>query len=211
MKLLVKLVLALITVAAAGLAHAQTANANFSGDVQESDFPCAIVLCFANPKGPTAESKCKPPVNWLIRNFIRKGKPWPKCNFKDKANTQVDYFAQAHVECPPGFTPEQGDADGMTVLTGVCLRPLRTCTGFQPSAEGGKCFAYNTYNEFGTGYTAYYEYTIPANGVTSYGMRVYSGAMDRIYHFNLGGGSTTNLGASILQKNNDAYRSSYGD
>lgn len=211
MKFFVKLVLACLAVGAGGSVHAQPSGpiANFTGDVQESDFPCAIVLCFSNPRGPTAESKCKPPVNWLISNFIRKGKPWPKCDFKDKDKTQVDYFAQSHVECPAGFTPEKSEPDGG--LTGVCLRPLRTCAGFQPSTEGGKCFAYSTYNEFGTGYTAYYEYTIPANGVTSYGMRVYSGVMDRTYHFNLGGGTATNLAASILQKNNDAYRSSYGD
>lgn len=192
-----------------GTASAQAPSPNFNGDVQEQDFPCAIVLCFANPKGPTAESKCQPPVNWLINNFIKKFKPWPTCLFNDKDNTQVAYYSQPHVQCPSGFTAEQATTDnGSVVLTGVCLRPVQTCAAYSPSVAGAACYTYVTTNDFGTPSTQYFEYTIPPNGVTSYAMRVYNGSMDNSYYFNLGGSSSGYQSASILYKNGNANNSS---
>ena len=184
---------------------------NFNGDIQESDFPCALILCFANPAGVTAEPKCGSPVNWLIDNFIKKFRPWPLCIFKDPFGTQVSYGNQAHVDCPAGFTPETMSNSMMGMIygsnyTGVCFRPVESCetTGrnaFTPTVSGSACHTYNIYNDYGSVVQSYhYEYVIPPNGVTSYSMRLTSSTYNNTFFFNLGGNGTGNLSQSIIYK-----------
>ncbi|KHS09433.1 hypothetical protein BMD20_29640 [Burkholderia multivorans] len=190
-----------------------TFNPGYTGDIQEPDFPCALVICFANPKGPTAESKCNPPVSWLIDNFIKKFRPWPQCIFKDADNTQVSYGSQPHVDCPAGFTAETVSTGILGMLggnnyTGVCLRPVPTCktTGpnaFTSTAAGSACYTYNVYNDYGSIVASYhYEYVIAARGVTNYSMRISNSKYDNTFYFNLGGDGTANLSQSIIYKTN---------
>ncbi|KVN48763.1 hypothetical protein WT12_08435 [Burkholderia territorii] len=229
MRRFVKLfVTAVLAVGVYGSASAQQSAlpgifiANFSGDIQEPDFPCALIICFANPAGATAEPKCGTPVNWLIDNFIKKFRPWPQCIFKDPFGTQVTYANQAHVACPAGFTAETTSSAviwGMNNFTGVCLRPVPTCetTGrnaFSPTVNGSACYTYNIYNDYGSIVQSYhYEYVIPPNGVTTYSMHISNSTYNNTFYFNLGGNGTGNLSQSIIYKK-DPYANngqSYGN
>jgi hypothetical protein len=199
-------------------------TANYNGDVQEKDFPCAIVLCLANPKGPMAESKCVPPVKWLISNFIEKLKPWPSCNFGDGGNTSASYQTLTHIDCPTGFTAEQATTDsGYSGLTGVCLRAVPTCatTGanaYTPSIAGAACYAVQVDNgndHYDQITTTYLEAYIPSAGITNYAMNLTSAnGYAQTFYFNLGGGAMANLAASIIYRvnnNNAAFNSSGGN
>lgn len=213
------LVKVLVTMSFVGLlwSGAASAQQTASGDVQEKDYPCAIVLCLANPNGPMSVSQCVPPVKWLIKNFIEKLKPWPACMGPD-GNTIANYRSEQHVDCPSGFTAEVASTEYGSVMTGVCLRAVPTCntTGknaYSPSIAGAACYTIQTdnYNDhFSQITTSYLEAFIPGSGVTDYAMTLASGNRQTFY-FNLGGASA-NLGASIIYRNNNAnsYSGAYG-
>ncbi|HGO6143281.1 TPA: hypothetical protein ACK3SM_004317 [Burkholderia cepacia] len=188
-----------------------------SNNLEEKDYPCALVLCFANPNGWESVGTCVPPVNWLIKNFIEEFKPWPQCIGGD-GQAINSYANNTHVSCPSGFTAEQvsvGD-HGTMAYTGVCLRQLGgqtnnnggfwpqppqqstvTCQGFTPTVQGGQCVGYTQNNDFYS-WTTYYEFVIP--GVTNYSMdlRNANGSISKSY-FNLGGnGTSPALQSSII-------------
>lgn len=203
-----------------GNAHAQTSalpTLPTNGPIQEQDFPCAIVLCVLAPSG----SACQPPINWLVKNFIERGKAWPTCDFSSSPGTSVSYATQSNVACPSGFTPEQASTDYGSVYTGVCLRPVTTCatTGthaYQPSVAGAACYTYARYSDNGYISIQYFEYVIPPTGVTSYSMTVQSAATavapayNNTFYFNLGGSNGADLAASIIYSNAN-NSSSYGN
>lgn len=43
-----------------------------------SDYGCEVLLCLANPQGPTAAPLCRPPIERLWRDLHR-GRPFPTC------------------------------------------------------------------------------------------------------------------------------------
>jgi len=47
---------------------------------------CEVLLCMANPQGPTAASACVPPITRLWHHLGR-GRSWPNC---DEAGKQID-------------------------------------------------------------------------------------------------------------------------
>lgn len=192
---------------------------NFNGDIQQSDFPCAIVLCVISP----STSKCQPPIKWLVTNFIEKGRSWPTCNFGDGGATTATYSSQPNLACPSNFTAEQASSEnGSMGLTGVCLRAVPTCavTGrnaYTPSVPGAACYTVtidnnNEHNDITT--TLSLEAVIPPAGITSYAMTINSGTYNNTFYFNLGGGAMSNLSASIIyrnQNNSNAYSNSGGN
>jgi hypothetical protein len=70
-----------------------------------SDWGCEVLLCLANPAGPTAVSECVPPIRRLWRHLAR-GKPFPTCTMASGPNGSS--FAQvghSHYDpCPAGTT-----------------------------------------------------------------------------------------------------------
>lgn len=224
MRFLVKLLVTMFVamplcsgIAAADDSTTGTSGPATTGDVQQKDYPCAIVLCLANPKGPMAEEKCKPPVRWLITNFVDKAKPWPACLNQD-GSAIAQYQSQQHIECPSGFTAEQASTEyGGMVFTGVCLRAVPTCAvrganAYSPSIAGAACYTVQVEGNYNDHYmqstTVSVEAVIPASGVTSYAMTLTGGNRESFF-FNLGGGSN-NLAASIIYRNNNANTSYSG-
>lgn len=70
-----------------------------------SDFGCKVLLCLADPRGPTTESECKPPIRKLFRDLAR-GKPFPKCDMASGPNG-TSYAKQGYSyydNCPAGLT-----------------------------------------------------------------------------------------------------------
>lgn len=74
-----------------------------------SDYGCRVLLCLANPKGPTAVSECEPPIRQLFRD-LAKGKPFPRCDFSGPggSSSKGTYAAQGYGwydDCPKGTSP----------------------------------------------------------------------------------------------------------
>ena len=162
---------------------------NYSNTIQESDYPCALVLCFANPAGPLAAPACRPPVNWLF-NLLRHFKPFPVCNMSNGG--QANYSYRPHVACPGEFTAESAtDSDtGNTYLTGRCLRQVSDCSVAAPAGIQTQCMvqpimADGYSSDYVVGYQTFQVYS-PPTGVTSYQMTLnLPGQQPQVFYFNL--------------------------
>jgi hypothetical protein len=68
-----------------------------------SDYGCRVLLCLANPAGPTAVSQCVPPITQLWRDLSRvPPRPFPTCD-----EARPAYAAQTYTyydPCPEGTT-----------------------------------------------------------------------------------------------------------
>ncbi|RZI40374.1 hypothetical protein EGT07_23820 [Herbaspirillum sp. HC18] len=80
------------------------------------DWGCEVLLCLANPAGPTAVAECKPPIQKLWK-ALAKGKPFPTCTFLNAAGSPTsdggNYAAHSwasEYNCAPGYVvyPEEG-------------------------------------------------------------------------------------------------------
>lgn len=79
------------------------------------DWPCTVVMCLANPQGPTATPACVPPIQKLWSE-LAKGHAFPSCNMNTgeiSGNSATNQMATAN-NCPPQY--EYWSQDGSTVL-----------------------------------------------------------------------------------------------
>ena len=69
------------------------------GQAHASDYGCKVLLCLANPNGPTAVSECVPPITQL-RKDLAKGKSFPTCDMAGSSYAQpgTSYYDP----CPSG-------------------------------------------------------------------------------------------------------------
>lgn len=90
-----------------------------------SDWGCEVLLCLANPNGPTAVGECKPPIRKLWKH-LAKGKPFPICTFINASGSASSsegnhaahsWSSQAH--CPPGYIVETGNGVYQCALSGA--------------------------------------------------------------------------------------------
>lgn len=67
---------------------------------QASDWGCQCLLCLSDPRGPTTESECQPPIKKLWRQ-LAKGKPFPTCEMSGDSHANI---GSSHYElCPEGY------------------------------------------------------------------------------------------------------------
>lgn len=59
----------------------------FQGQAHASDYGCKVLLCLANPAGPTAVSECVPPITQLWKD-LAKFKPFPTCDMSGSSYAQ---------------------------------------------------------------------------------------------------------------------------
>lgn len=107
----------LMLVAFSSLAFAQTAQAG--GD----PWPCEVLLCMANPNGPTAENACEPPIEKLWEH-LKDGHSFPKCDMgsDDKNSKNRADYQRAHVgNCPPQYIRYRLDSPDNGNLIPYCL------------------------------------------------------------------------------------------
>lgn len=78
-----------------------------SGSAHASDYGCKVLLCLANPGGPTQFAECVPPISQLwddLRNF----RPFPTCDLASVPNSQGGSYARQGTSyydiCPAGTT-----------------------------------------------------------------------------------------------------------
>jgi len=84
-------------------AHAQTPRSVIPTPTH--DWGCEVLLCLANPAGPTAVSACVPPIRRLWRHLAR-GRAFPTCAMATGPNgrsyARPDY--RHYDRCPDGTT-----------------------------------------------------------------------------------------------------------
>jgi hypothetical protein len=87
-----------------------------------ADWGCQVVLCLANPAGPTAAAACVPPITRLWRDLAR-GRGFPSCSMNtagSSGNSARHQYASGQ-NCPPAYR-YYGGRDGdelMCSMSGV--------------------------------------------------------------------------------------------
>lgn len=88
-----------------------TASLGFSQAAQASDWGCEVLLCLSDPRGPTTENECRPPIEKLWKE-LAKGNPFPSCELADDSKSGKGSFARQVYEhydpCPNGTIPVLG-------------------------------------------------------------------------------------------------------
>lgn len=90
------------------LSLAQSARAldtGWSGHVATHDWGCEVLLCLANPAGPTAVSACVPPIHRLWRE-LAKGHAFPSCTQATgpHGHSYAQLVNSYYDPCPAGST-----------------------------------------------------------------------------------------------------------
>ncbi|ECT3230441.1 hypothetical protein D1336_21400 [Salmonella enterica subsp. enterica serovar Heidelberg] len=83
----------------------------FSQTAKADDWGCQVLLCLSDPRGPTTESECKPPIHKLW-DHLRKGKPFPTCdmavNSRNGKRSYAKLVYDPYDPCPDGTKPAGG-------------------------------------------------------------------------------------------------------
>jgi hypothetical protein len=111
--------------------------------LQRSDWGCEVLLCLANPNGPTAVSECRPPIERLWRHLAR-GRSFPTCNLASGPNGR-SYASPGYSlydSCPQGTTEA---AQGQTVMLAAPMAASTTPTSYRSGVT-------TTYAQASTGY-----------------------------------------------------------
>ena len=95
-----------------------------AGLAQASDYGCRVLLCLANPAGPTAIAQCVPPITQLWRDLARL-RPFPTCD--EARPAQAVQNTTWYDPCPDGTTAldigalalQQGAPDATPPLVGI--------------------------------------------------------------------------------------------
>lgn len=95
-------------------------------EASASDYGCRVLLCLANPAGPTAVAQCVPPITQLWRDLARvPPRPFPTC---EEARPAIAIQNTTYYDpCPDGTTAleagalalQQGMADGTQPAVGI--------------------------------------------------------------------------------------------
>lgn len=82
-----------------------------SQSAQASDWGCQVLLCLSDPRGPTKESECRPPIHKLWR-ALAKGHSFPSCALAGNTESGTGSYAKQVWEyydpCPHGTHPAGG-------------------------------------------------------------------------------------------------------
>ncbi|WP_235817756.1 hypothetical protein [Brucella cytisi] len=88
-----------------------TASIGYSQASFASDWGCEVLLCLSDPRGPTTESECKPPIEKLWRE-LAKGHSFPSCAMAGDSGSGSGSFARQVYDyydpCPAGTAPALG-------------------------------------------------------------------------------------------------------
>jgi hypothetical protein len=69
------------------------------------DWGCKVLLCLSDPRGPTTESECRPPIEKLYRE-LAKGHAFPTCDMAGSPDTGGSYAQRVYDPydpCPAGL------------------------------------------------------------------------------------------------------------
>lgn len=111
--------------------------------LQRSDWGCEVLMCLANPNGPTAVSECRPPIERLWRHLAR-GHSFPSCNMASGPNgsSYARPTYSLYDACPQGTT-EAGQ--GQAVMLASAMSATATPTSYRSGVTA-------TYSQASTGF-----------------------------------------------------------
>lgn len=73
-----------------------------------SDWGCEVLLCLSDPRGPTTENACVPPISKLWKH-LAKGRAFPTCDLAGDSSSGTGSFARQVYDyydpCPDGTKP----------------------------------------------------------------------------------------------------------
>jgi hypothetical protein len=74
--------------------------------VYASEYGCKVLLCLANPGGPTQYAECVPPICQLWHDLSH-GRSFPSCDLSDgnSPGTYAKQVAHPYDPCPAGMSP----------------------------------------------------------------------------------------------------------
>lgn len=88
-----------------------TAALGFSQTASASDWGCQVLLCLSDPRGPTTEGECVPPIHKLW-DHLKKGRVFPTCDLAGNSSSGTGSFARQTFDyydpCPDGTVPAIG-------------------------------------------------------------------------------------------------------
>lgn len=75
------------------------------------DWGCQVLLCLSDPRGPTTESECRPPIEKLWRH-LKRGRSFPSCSLASSDDRGNGSFARRVYDpydpCLAGLVPAGG-------------------------------------------------------------------------------------------------------
>lgn len=92
-------------------ASIMTVATGFSQAAHADDWGCQVLLCLSDPRGPTTEAECRPPIQKLWRH-LAKGRSFPSCSLAGSPDDGTGSFARLihdpYDPCPEGLVPAGG-------------------------------------------------------------------------------------------------------
>ncbi|WP_052135604.1 hypothetical protein [Collimonas arenae] len=86
-----------------------------TGAAQASEYGCTVLLCLANPNGPTAAPYCVSFINRLYDDLTH-GRPFPSCDMSDKNDNGANYAQMVNDPYDPCPDPLQAAPQGINVV-----------------------------------------------------------------------------------------------
>lgn len=145
----VAIVPALLALSAAAFAQQSTAVPPELLALQRDDWGCKVLLCLANPDGPTAVSECRPPIERLW-DHLKRGGSFPTCDLADGPNGR-SYASPGYSRydaCPDGTTEV---AAGKTVMLAAAMPATATPSGYRSGISSSYTRAQTGYGYVGIG------------------------------------------------------------
>lgn len=95
-----------------------------AGAVRADDWGCTVLLCLANPGGPTQYAACVPPVTRLW-SHLKRGRAFPTCSGAGSSTSPVGY--DPYEPCQDGYVLRELGRDGASQPACVSSKPVRDC------------------------------------------------------------------------------------
>lgn len=88
------------------------------------DWGCTVLLCLANPGGPTQYAACVPPVTRLW-SHLKRGGAFPTCSGAGSSTSPIGY--DPYEPCQDGYVLRELGRDGASQPACVSSKPVRDC------------------------------------------------------------------------------------
>jgi hypothetical protein len=88
------------------------------------DWGCTVLLCLANPGGPTQYAACVPPVTRLW-SHLKRGGAFPTCSGAGSSASPIGY--DPYEPCQDGYVLRELGRDGASQPACVSRKPVRDC------------------------------------------------------------------------------------
>ena len=99
------------------------------------EWGCQVLLCLSNPKGPTDEKACKPPIEKLWQELAKPNGQFPHCDLAkgpNGSNSWAQPTSNYYDACPAGTTALADGAEATTPNLGGTVTGIGDGEGVYP-------------------------------------------------------------------------------